>query len=100
MSTDGRIRLVPPAPPPALSIDDARDAAKAAYAEARVGQADLVAHLYLTKMLAAPGVVTYRRLKGMRHEAQAQVNRARDVLGALERAIESMESATEDGGSA
>ena len=66
------IRLVPEEPPRALSIDAACDAANAAYTRARAAQRELVADLYLTKMLYRPGKVSYTRLRGEQHAAAEQ----------------------------
>lgn len=89
------IRLVPEKPI-TLGIGDARDAAKAAFAEARRAQARLVSRLALTERLQDPGLVSYYKLRGMRTQAQEQADRAQAVVDALTRALEALEAAQED----
>lgn len=93
--TDRRIRLVPPAKTPKpLTIGDAREAASNAYTKARAAQRALVSRLTLVELMYRPGQVSYARLRGERHEAVAQLERAQTVVDALNEAIESMEAAS------
>lgn len=88
------IRLVTSKDPKPLSLGDAQDVAKSAYTKAKAAQRKLMAQMFLIELLYRPGMVSYARLKGERHEARAQVERSQAVLDALDEAIAAMEAAT------
>lgn len=85
------IRLAPDPSDPflGLSRDDALDAANKAFQRAKKAQAVLVSHLDLTARLVDPGMVNHAKLRGMRRQAEEQVERAQAVVDAL---IESMDA--------
>jgi hypothetical protein len=66
-----------------LSKDEAIAEANAAFRRAKSAQAELVSQLGLTGRLADPGMVNRAKLRGMRREAEEQVERAQAVVLAL-----------------
>ena len=89
----GMIRL---APDPAnltlgLSKDEALTEANAAFQRARKAQARLVSRLDLSERLADPGQVNHAKLRGMRRQAEEQVERAQAVVQGLIEAMDALE---------
>lgn len=89
----GLIRLAPDPSDAALRLskDAAISEANAAFKRARLAQAQLVSHLDLTGRLADPGMVNYTKLRGMKHQAEQQMNRAQAVVLALIEVLEALE---------
>lgn len=80
------IRLVPDATDPTLGLskDEALREASAAFTRAKKAQARLVADLHLTeRLMDPPARVSHATLRGMRREAEQQVERAQAVVLAL-----------------
>lgn len=92
--SDNRGRLLRSAPePPTRSFtpEEAVDAARAEFNAARRAQIDLLGGT-LSQLLFDQSTVNYRRLRSLRYEARAQVERAMQVEHLLTKAIEAMES--------
>lgn len=85
------IRLAPDPDDAALGLskDEALTEANAAFQRAKRAQAEFVSRLDLTHRLVDPGMVNRAKLRGMRQQAEEQVERAQTVVNAL---IESMEA--------
>lgn len=89
----GFIRLAPDPSDTALRLskDAAISEANAAFKRAKLAQAQLVSHLDLTGRLADPGMVNHAKLRGMKDQAEQQMERARAVVLALIDVIDAIE---------
>ena len=90
----GLIRLVPDTTNPALGLsrDEALTEASQAFTRAKKAQSVLVSNLHLTGRLTDPGgMVNHSKLRGMRRQAEEQVERAQAVVVALIQSMEALE---------
>lgn len=88
------LSLVPDRPPEPLTEDEVITRAREAFVAARQAQVELASDLHLTAMLYQPGLrVNLAKLRGMRHEARRQLQRAQAVEAALSKAIAALEDA-------
>lgn len=96
----GFIRLAPDPEDPSLGLskDEALAEANAAFQRARKAQTRLVSRLDLSERLGDPGQVNHAKLRGMRRQAEEQVERAQAVVVALIESMNALERYRPTGG--